>query len=573
MTDFPAASNGASFGLLFNFFYGAGIPLDQADAVVKSVNRAASTWSSYIKDRVVLNAQIEFVNLPEAVIGGSRPAMTKVNYENFVTALFDDQTSAQDWTALNGLQLSEQDRTILRDYSTGELDLSKVKFETKAFSQFLNSQFGSSSGSGSGSDFLDGNGNDNNRKIWLTRANAKALGLVKDDDKKLDFVIQMSRSIKWDFDPSDGIAPGAYDFTSVMVHEIGHALGFVSGVDAFEFLTLTESKTLTDKNLTYVSPMDLFRYSPESASQSVIDMRIGGGLEKFFSLDGGRTKLADFSTGGLGAGGDGFQSSHWKASVQPLGIMQPSIQPGQTLSISSLDLTLLDVIGWNLDAETPLSRKATAIGLNWNRLDRDLEQRQQSVIATLANQWAVKNPGYSLESDLKQYANRLDAVLNREIEKKIDELSKKIGSTTDPSRRAKEIENTMGQIFELQNKQNEQLAKFAKDREKLDEQIRKWLDLDAKKLAEELRTAVGVEILKLAELINRATGSQRSIWETKLTSAFAYLTDNPGKAVEEVLKTTGPTNNTGWRTRYWGWVQMGDADLSLLYPNGSNSYR
>jgi hypothetical protein len=562
MTEFPAASNGTSPGLLFSFSYGAGIPLDQSDAIVRSVNRAAAGWSSYLRDGIALSGQVEWVDMPAPAVGGARPAMVKVNYKDFMTALLDDYTSERDWAALNSLQLGGQDRATLRKYASGEIDPSKVKLDTDSFSQLIDSRFTSEWWQRNG--VLDQNGNENNKKIWITRANAKALGLVKEDDKKLDFIIQMNRSVQWDFDQSDGIKPGTYDFTSVFQHELGHVLGFVSGVDAFEWLNLTQDKTLTEKNLTYVSPMDLFRFSTESAQSGAIDMRIGGGIEKFFSLDGGKTRIADFSTGGLIAGGDGYQASHWKLSTPALGIMQPNVQSGQTLSISPLDLQLLDVIGWDLDVETPLARKATAAGLDWNRILQDLNQSQQSTIQTLGSQWAANNPGYTIEPDLRELANRLEVSLNREIDKKISELNKKTEKVKDPNKRSKEIASTTSEIFELQVKQNEKLAKFVKDRENLDLQVRKWLDSDAKKLSEELRAAVGVEIQKLAEIINNAPAPQKAVWEAKLNEAFSSLTDKPSKAVEEVLKTTGPGNPLGWRRWFWGWVQTGSSEDPAL---------
>jgi hypothetical protein len=565
MSEFAAASGSNSSGALFNFAYGAGIPLNQIDSVVKGANRASAAWSSYLKDNVGLNTQIEFVDLPDGVIGGSRPAMVKVNYKDFVAALFDDQTSSQDWTVLNNLSLDAKDWATLQNYTNGSLDPSKVKFGTRAFSLYLDGRFNPSTNLRRGAPFVDNNGNENNQKIWLTRANAKALGLINPNDGKLDAIVQLDRSTQWDFDPSDGISPGTYDFTSVLAHEMGHVLGFVSGVDAFEFLTLTQTTTLSDKNLTYVSPMDMFRYSEQSARAGVIDMRIGGGIEKFFSLDGGKTKLADFSIGGTNVGGDGYQSSHWKFLSEPLGIMQPNLQPGQSLTITALDLTLLDAIGWDL--KSPLSEKAAAIGVDWDQFSQAMSQRQRRVINTLAKSWEDQNPGYSIASDLREQANRLNFGLNQEIEKELDHLTKKIAPIRDPDKRAKEIQATLDKIQGLQERQDAQLAKFVKEREKLDVDIRKWLDLDAKKLSEQLETAIGVEILKLSNLVNNATGSQRTTWEAKLMNAFSYLTDNPSTAVKEVLKTSGPRNPLGWRSRYWGWTQTGAEDTSVNILN------
>jgi hypothetical protein len=549
-----SATASASPGVTFNFTYGGGVPFAQADSVIRSMNRASDGWSSYLKDPITLNAQVEFVDMPAPRLGGARPAMLKVNYKDYVTALLDDYTSGQDWDALNNLQLSSQDKWTLQSYANGDLNPNQVKLNTDSFSQLLDSEFVSKSGSDG--TVLDQNGSENNQKIWITRANAKALGLLKkDDNSKLDFIIQMNKSAKWDFDQTDGITPGTFDFTSVFQHEIGHALGFVSGVDAFEWLNLTQGQTLTEKELTYVTPMDLYRFSPESAKRGAIDMRIGGGIEKYFSLDRGKTNLGDFSTGGLVAGGDGYQASHWKQSNPALGIMQPDVKTGQTLSISDLDLKLLDVIGWNLDVGSSLSRKATAAGMDWNRISQDMNQQQQSTIQRLAAEWGAKNPGYNIEPDLRALGRRLDATLNREIDKKFDQ---KIGKGN--GKQPEEVQKLLAEIMRMRGKQDDKFTKFVKERENLDSTVRRWLDLDVKKLSEELRMAVGVDIQKLAEIVNNAPASQKTTWEAKLNEAFALITENPSKAVQEVLKTTGPSNPIGWRTWFYGWIQTGSSD-------------
>src|SRR5690606_11215974 len=78
---------------------------------------------------------------------------------------------------------------------------------------------------------IDSDGHANNNWIQLTRANAKAVGLIAGNDAGLDGTIRFSSSFAFDYDPSDGITPGTMDFIGVAIHEIGHSLGFTSGVD------------------------------------------------------------------------------------------------------------------------------------------------------------------------------------------------------------------------------------------------------------------------------------------------------------------------------------------------------
>jgi len=179
----------------------------------------------------------------------------------------------------------------------------------------------------------------------LTTANLKAFGVTLAPGF-VDGEVQFSNTFAFDFDPTNGITAGTYDFVGVAVHEIGHALGFVSGADDFDFF---DGYTGPVDDAWWGYGLDMFRYSADG------QLDWSPNTPSYFSIDGGATALMDgyFSTGAFT--GDGNQASHWKEPNQATpcknfrGVMNPYICGGKEDSVSALDLALFDAIGWNIN--------------------------------------------------------------------------------------------------------------------------------------------------------------------------------------------------------------------------------
>lgn len=198
---------------------------------------------------------------------------------------------------------------------------------------------------------LDNNGSRNNNSLSVNTSVLKAIGVTPtytgaNATIQADGNVSFSTAFAFDFDPTDGITAGQFDFVAIAIHEIGHALGFRSGVDTYDGNTTFTGNL---NNFTFMTPLDLLRYSTASAALGVNDWQIGG--VSYFSINGGHTHFPGcFHSTGRNFG-DGQQASHWKdspAGVPQIGLMDPTAGRGQQGIITSQDLAAFDAIGWNV---------------------------------------------------------------------------------------------------------------------------------------------------------------------------------------------------------------------------------
>lgn len=283
---------------------------------------AADYWSGKLSDNVTVYLDIGFNNLGQNVLGSTGSTMVATTYSSMRGMLQADATSALD-------------STVIAHLPTG----SAVSFWATQ---------------GDGSARFDNDGSANNRYLAMTSANAKAVGYVVPTSAALadaHIVFANAYAASFDYSRSGGTPANKIDFVTVAQHEIGHALGFTSGIDEIDYCMGPGNGAICGigndagrfENSIWYQPLDLFRYS----APGVADVRVGG--TPYFSVDGGATSIAYFSTGS--EHGDGWQASHFTSNA--VNLMRPFVGFGQSYDATPADLYAMDAIGWNLAAPVP----------------------------------------------------------------------------------------------------------------------------------------------------------------------------------------------------------------------------
>lgn len=310
----------AEAGILFNFTDGTSGGMNAA--ALAAFNRAGSYYSSAFSNSMNVNLEISLTAQTGLVTGGATPDMLSSSYSVFRSAIAGRSTSADDASFVGSLPSGS------------------------SFNPYINYTLNNPAGTGSPTAYVDNTIDANNQTIEMTRANAKALGLIAATDAARDGRVELDSTVNWDYDPTDGIDSGKFDFTAAAAREIGVVMGFFSGVEVLDLNSLPPY--YNDFSLDNVAPLDFTRFTAASESAgATFDWTAGSGA-RYFSVDGGATALiADaWSTGTVR--GDGFLPRYWRDGAG-LGLMSPNLLAGQAGGgLSTNDLRAFDVLGYSL---------------------------------------------------------------------------------------------------------------------------------------------------------------------------------------------------------------------------------
>ena len=157
----------------------------------------------------------------------------------------------------------------------------------------------------------------------VSTAEAKALNLLSSN--ALDGYVGFDNGGVFDYDNSNGVTPGLYDFYGVAAHEITEVMGrMMSG----------------GTNGSSPTALDLFHFSAPGTRT------FSGTTKGYFSADNGVTNLNNFNTDSHGDFGDWAASAGKDAflAFDNSGVVEP---------ISAADLKEMDVLGWDQGVSGP----------------------------------------------------------------------------------------------------------------------------------------------------------------------------------------------------------------------------
>ncbi|MCA9274139.1 MAG: immunoglobulin domain-containing protein [Phycisphaerales bacterium] len=189
----------------------------------------------------------------------------------------------------------------------------------------------------------------NENRVFVTRANYKAgIGSSGGTDASM----QYNTNFNWDFDPTNGVSTSSYSFVDVIIHEVGHAMGFTSG---------------SDFRTNDMEALDLYRfqrldgsgdYNPDTTAEFQTTPR----TVDLINTDNENSDIisAEYRM----SDGSPYQTSHFReqgncSPTTNIGIMDPAFSNGCTFFsrgyYSDGDIDMFDAIGYDVVNGNPPS--------------------------------------------------------------------------------------------------------------------------------------------------------------------------------------------------------------------------
>ncbi|MEL6499362.1 MAG: NF038122 family metalloprotease [Planctomycetota bacterium] len=300
-----AAARSPGLTVVFNAFG------DVTQDAIDGMQLVADYYASRVMDPVTVTFEVDFQ--PEFV-GGAGPAAVNISYAELRQRLIDD---------------ADADDTIQALLPTDAVPARR---------------------------FIGGTISQETEFI-ITTANAKALGIDLGADPPVDALLFIGSEL--DGDPSDGLGNGAaapggtrtdFSLVDVLVHEVGHSLGFVNFIE-FGFTEMT--------------PLDLFRFTELGADNPSDAAEFASVPRAIFLGDTSPASQQQFDfivREHLASNGFPFQASHFRETnfddptAPRVGVMEAAItafETGFPEYFSVGDFDAFDAIGWDIVTDQP----------------------------------------------------------------------------------------------------------------------------------------------------------------------------------------------------------------------------
>jgi hypothetical protein len=303
---------------------GAGLAANPA--ALLAFEKAAEAWEERFTDPITVIINADMASLGPGILGSTSAQLLTASYSTIRNAMVTDAGSS-----------AADDDSIAASLPTAA-----------QFLGTLPSGFG-----------FDGN-------VFATKANLKALGFTGLDaivGTASDGEIVFSSDFAFDYDRSDGVSAGTFDFQTVATHEIGHLLGFISAVDDVDFVLPGTSSQIEP------TPLDLYRFRlgsgptptptpPTTAAGFTNTPRNFVPQHEAVTSD---TVSSPRMSTGLDFG-DGRQASHWKDDSLTgtlVGNMDPTLSPATVNDPNETDFHAFDLIGYDFVANVAPVASAT----------------------------------------------------------------------------------------------------------------------------------------------------------------------------------------------------------------------
>jgi hypothetical protein len=307
-----ACGPAAHADLIISFSNGPGVAF--SGEAQNAAQVAAESWNALLANSITVNIQLSFASLPSGVLGSSNITTQAYGYSTVQTALAAESSEP------------------------GKSALANLPSASTLMNSTLPSGYTVSNAAG-------------DPTMSVATADAKALGLST--GATYDGSIQVAES----FFPgylTGSLAGASYDLESILTHEIGHVLGFLSAEDVVD----ESLHSGLSSGLIALSPLDLFRFATTPLAGDFIS------FDRDLTPSSATQVLSDgVTTYAVSTGtyfGNGYQASHW---VQGGGLMQPALAPGSQQGITSADLWAFEMIGYDVATPEPGTILLIGIGL------------------------------------------------------------------------------------------------------------------------------------------------------------------------------------------------------------------